>query len=528
MPRATSTPTLPWPSRGALPARSRIGSAPKGVRQGAREGRPIRLALIPGQAGAGAWLGGQLGTRTHLWLCAGKTTSAHANASPSSLLLGFRATRRATCRPTIHGSGLRFRSVSRQKARSRQPHRRLGDAASSPCASAVGRVSFELKSVLPAHRSVCSDRRWQMSAVLRRQVGRAAVVAVGPVLTLWAPGLGPRRLAHQPGGRRPVRGGFEQRRIAAVRGRLDLGEPRRRNLRRAAGPRRAGDRRHRVRPGRGPVRDHGTGGVAGERRTPVPSGQLPCGDISPTVGITSTPVIDPATNRVFVVADNLTGSTIQHELYPFNLTDGSAVAGFSIDVEPPGDVPADQLQRPLLALDNGVIIIGYGSNDGDCGTYHGWRRRFRGGWSRPDLRRGRRRERRRHLGGGQRPAIDSSGNVWVATGNGDSGSTYCYQESVLELDAGMNLLDHWAPSDWQSLDSTDVDIGSSEPVLFRAAWYSRSASRGSDTCSLRRVWAGPASLRVTRRRSAAGAGEAPSSIQASCASRAQTASTRWP
>src|SRR5437868_2636567 len=49
--------------------------------------------------------------------------------------------------------------------------------------------------------------------------------------------------------------------------------------------------------------------------TPVPSSQLPCGDISPTVGITSTPVIDPSTNRVFVVADTLTGSTIQHKLF---------------------------------------------------------------------------------------------------------------------------------------------------------------------------------------------------------------------
>src|ERR1700751_1539103 len=29
----------------------------------------------------------------------------------------------------------------------------------------------------------------------------------------------------------------------------------------------------------------------------------------------------------------------------------------------------------------------------------------------------------------------------------------------------MNLLDHWAPSNWQSLDSGDVDLGSSAPVL---------------------------------------------------------------
>ena len=102
--------------------------------------------------------------------------------------------------------------------------------------------------------------------------------------------------------------------------------------------------------------------------TPVPSSELPCGDISPTVGITSTPVIDPATDRVFVVADTRNGSSIQHKLYAFNVSNGSAAAGYPVDVEPPGDVPADQLQRPGLALDNGQIIIGYGGNDGDCAT----------------------------------------------------------------------------------------------------------------------------------------------------------------
>src|SRR5689334_4601361 len=106
--------------------------------------------------------------------------------------------------------------------------------------------------------------------------------------------------------------------------------------------------------------------------TPVPSSQLHCGDISPTVGITSTPVIDPSTNRVFVVADTLTGGSIQHKLLAFNLSDGSGVAGFPVSVEPPGDVPVDQLQRPGLALAGGQVIIGYGGNDGDCGTYHGW------------------------------------------------------------------------------------------------------------------------------------------------------------
>jgi outer membrane protein assembly factor BamB len=200
--------------------------------------------------------------------------------------------------------------------------------------------------------------------------------------------------------------------------------------------------------------------------TPVPSSQLPCGDISPTVGITSTPVIDPSTNRVFAVADTLTGSTIQHKLFAFNLSDGSAAPGFPVNAEPPGDVPADQLQRPGLALAGGQVIIGYGGNDGDCGTYHGWLVSVpeTGGaehvfevdpsgsegaiWS-----------------AGNAPAVDSAGNVWTSTGNGGSGSSYGYQESVLKLDANMNLLDHWAPSTWQSLDSGDADLGSSAPLL---------------------------------------------------------------
>src|ERR1022692_3433647 len=39
--------------------------------------------------------------------------------------------------------------------------------------------------------------------------------------------------------------------------------------------------------------------------TPVPAGSLPCGDITPTVGITGTPVIDQSRGEIFVVADEL-------------------------------------------------------------------------------------------------------------------------------------------------------------------------------------------------------------------------------
>lgn len=168
--------------------------------------------------------------------------------------------------------------------------------------------------------------------------------------------------------------------------------------------------------------------------TPVPSSKLPCGDIAPTVGITSTPVIDPASDRVFVVADTMQDG-IQHELYAFNVSTGTAVAGFPVNVEPPGDVPADQLQRPGLALAGGQIIIGYGGNDGDCATYHGWLVSVpeAGGSPRsfevdPKTSEG------AIWGSGNAPAVDPSGSVWVSTGNGGGGASYGYQESVLRLD----------------------------------------------------------------------------------------------
>jgi outer membrane protein assembly factor BamB len=219
------------------------------------------------------------------------------------------------------------------------------------------------------------------------------------------------------------------------------------------------------------------GGMSG--CAPVPSGQLPCGDISPTVGITSTPVIDPATKRLFVVAETWDGShpsSIEHRLVGFNVADGSLVRGSPMVVDAPGSTPAAQLQRAALALDGGEVLIGYGGNYGDCGSYHGW---LIGAPETAGSRRSSEVEQQSPLlsfeveknshggaiwGAGNGPAIDSSGSVWATSGNG-FGSTYQYQESVLKLDSSLNLLDHWAPSNWSQLDISDADLGSSEPLL---------------------------------------------------------------
>jgi hypothetical protein len=70
-------------------------------------------------------------------------------------------------------------------------------------------------------------------------------------------------------------------------------------------------------------------------------------------------------------------------------------------------------------------------------------------------------------------------------GSGNSCLAYGYQESVLKLDTSMNLLDHWAPSNWQSLDS--ISPASGEPTPQRADVRNRQAGArvpalGTDLC----------------------------------------------
>ncbi|MFD1721640.1 PQQ-binding-like beta-propeller repeat protein [Amnibacterium endophyticum] len=97
-----------------------------------------------------------------------------------------------------------------------------------------------------------------------------------------------------------------------------------------------------------------------------------CGNVDP-LGITSTPVIDPAAHRVYVVGEVLSGGGVQHRLAGFDLRTGHRVLDTRVDPPlPAGEHPAQLLQRAGLALANGRVYVPYGGNSGDCGSYHGW------------------------------------------------------------------------------------------------------------------------------------------------------------
>jgi polyvinyl alcohol dehydrogenase (cytochrome) len=202
--------------------------------------------------------------------------------------------------------------------------------------------------------------------------------------------------------------------------------------------------------------------------SPVPSGDLPCGDIAPTVGITGTPVIDPARNEIFVVADELVSGHPAHMLV--GLSTASGQTEMTQDVDPPDSDPANLLQRTGLTLDDGRVVFGMGGNDGDCATYRGRVVAVAEAGGTPsyftvDTAPGDN-QGAIWMGGGA-PAVDGNGDIWVTAGNGSvysASQPYDDSDSVLELSSSLTLLAYFAPSNWPSNNSQDLDM-STEPAL---------------------------------------------------------------
>jgi outer membrane protein assembly factor BamB len=214
-----------------------------------------------------------------------------------------------------------------------------------------------------------------------------------------------------------------------------------------------------------------TGGVVWSAHlgTPVPASALPCGDISPTVGITGTPVVDAARSEVFVVADVLVDRHPTHELVGLDASTGKIELAQGID--PPGSTPAALLQRTGLALDAERVVFGFGGNYGDCSTYRGWVVSVpEAGGSAEDfgVDSGAGQSRGAVWMGGAAPVVDMSGNIWVEAGNGSVTSPsapYDHSDSVLELSPGLALLQYFAPSSWASENAGDQDLSTAPALL---------------------------------------------------------------
>jgi len=203
--------------------------------------------------------------------------------------------------------------------------------------------------------------------------------------------------------------------------------------------------------------------------TPVPSGSLPCGNISPSVGITGTPVIDEARSELFVVADELVNGSPTHELVGLSTATGKTELTQGVD--PTGSTPAALLQRTGLTLDAGRVVFGYGGNYGDCGSYRGWVLSVPEAGGAPaafDVDSANGESQGAIWMGGAAPVVDAGGNVWVTAGNGSvtsAGHPYDNSDSVLELSPSLHLLQFFAPPEWARNNAADLDLSTAPALL---------------------------------------------------------------
>jgi PQQ-like domain len=191
--------------------------------------------------------------------------------------------------------------------------------------------------------------------------------------------------------------------------------------------------------------------------TPVDASTLPCGSITPVTGITGTPAISKGV--LYVVAFL---SDYRHVLFGLRLRGGKVVHRRQVDT--PGSDPRVHQQRSGLSVSHGRVYVPFGGLAGDCGDYKGRVNsvkveRFKKPLS---FTVGVGRE-----GGIWAPsgaAVDRKGNLFVATGNGDS-SGFDFGNSVLRLSPGLAQTSFFRPTNAGELNVADADLGSAGPTL---------------------------------------------------------------
>ena len=214
--------------------------------------------------------------------------------------------------------------------------------------------------------------------------------------------------------------------------------------------------------------------------TPVPITDIAGSNLNVVgnVGIQSTPVIDRSTNTIYFVARTKENGEYVQRLHALNITTGASRPGspMTITASAPGTAedaanglvtfdPKVQIQRAALALTNGVVIVSWAAHE-DMTPSHGWIMGFDASTLArvgavllsPDG----------YLGGvwqgGRAPAIDSAGNVYIATGNGPWDGTKNFGDTLLKLQVsrtGLTIADYFTPANEATLNLADDDLSGS-------------------------------------------------------------------
>lgn len=202
---------------------------------------------------------------------------------------------------------------------------------------------------------------------------------------------------------------------------------------------------------------------------PVQASDLACSNINP-YGITGTPIIDLPSRTMFVAALTTPdgGKTLKQMIYAISIDDGTERWQVDVSATIANFDSTVQSQRSALGLVAGQLFVPY-SGFLDCGLYHGWVVSVNianpsqvAAWATPADRGS-----SWAVGG---PASDGT-SVYVATGNTAGATSWGGGEAVIRFTASNgavfsnNTPDYFAPSDWQTMDQDDKDLGSSNPLV---------------------------------------------------------------
>jgi hypothetical protein len=212
--------------------------------------------------------------------------------------------------------------------------------------------------------------------------------------------------------------------------------------------------------------------------TTVPSSDTACGDLVPEIGITSTPVIDPGTGTIYVLAKTKENGTYVQRLHALDIAThvekfGGPVA-ISATLQNRTFDPLKQHNRPGLLLENGHVIIAWASHC-DNAPHQGWVMSYSAS---PALTQEAvfNTETNTSTGfdggiwmSGDGVASDGLGNVYFATGNGDYDGNGDYGDSILKLSGpsgrSFSVADWFTPFNQSSLNGGDTDLGSGGVLL---------------------------------------------------------------
>ena len=219
-------------------------------------------------------------------------------------------------------------------------------------------------------------------------------------------------------------------------------------------------------------------------------------DIVPEVGVTGTPVIDPATGTLYVnvATREISGTTNYiHRIHALNITNGTERSYSPVVVS--GSVPGTGVdsvggvltfkgktanQRPALTLVGGILYVAY-AGYADTDPYHGWLFGYNATNlaqvsiynTTPNATTGAFGSHAAEGGiwqGGHGLVADANTNLFFITGNGSfsqntNGGDYSDTVMKMATTNGLTVADYFTPYNQLALANADTDLGSVGAVL---------------------------------------------------------------